>query len=72
MFERDRHVEEIYDDHEYQKDANIENYDIDIPGQVLQPINNAESAQELNKVLNNIIRFPFLHHLPINTWVKLR
>lgn len=42
MAEGDRDVEEVQEDHEHQEDSDVEDYDIHVPSQLLQPVDYTE------------------------------
>ena len=59
----DGHVEEVDDDHEHEEHADVEHYNVDVPVQALQPVDDAEGAQELGEVAHYLVRFPHIHDL---------
>ena len=61
--EGDRHVEKVYDHHEDQKDNDVENDDVDVPGEPPQPVDHAEGAKELGEIAHNRGRAPLVYHL---------
>jgi len=60
---RDRHIQEVDDDHKHEEDADVEDDDVDVPLKPLEPIDYSESAQELCEIGNDIFGLPDINHL---------
>lgn len=61
--EGDRYVEEVQDDHEDQEHYDVEDDDVDVPRELVQPEDYAEGRQELSDIVRDARRVPAASYL---------
>lgn len=57
------HIKEVNNSHKNKEDYYVKDDDVDIKGQLLQPIHNAKGLQKLWEILYNSFWFPRVNHL---------
>ena len=57
------HIEKVDDDDEDQEDHDVEDDDVDVPWELLQPVDYPEGAEKLRKVGHYIWGFPLVYQL---------